>query len=125
MPALLTLTTLVSGGVASVPEGAIEIDREFYADQIEGFWLAQSIANWTGLQTEGTRNEPPFYTDSDWPTTFDGRSLRFITEQDPWNADDDTDIEYVYAHLMELHQRQDLTPTQVRDGWVSHINDFI
>ncbi len=123
--ALLALTTLVSGGAASVPDGAIEIDRELYADQIEGFWLAQSIANWTGLQTEGDRREPPFYTDADWPQASHSGSFRFITDLDPWPADDDTDIEYVYAHLMELHQRPDLTPTQIRDGWVSHINEFI
>lgn len=124
-PFLLALGTLISCGSASVPDGAIEIDRDTYADQIEGFWLAQCIANWTGLQTEGARIEPPFYTDADWPTTSDGDTLGFITEQDPWAADDDTDIEYVYAHLMHLHQRPDLTPTQIRDGWVMHINDFI
>jgi len=110
---------------AAPPVGAIEVDREVYADQVEGFWLAQCIANWTGLQTEGRRTEPPFYTDADWPLTFDGRNLRLITDQDPWNADDDTDIEYVYAHLMHEHHRADLTPEQIRDGWVSHINDFI
>lgn len=123
--ASLTVTALNAGARAVPPQGAFELDRDAYSDQIEGFWLAQCIANWTGLQTEGRRNEPPFYTDADWPMTFDGRTLRFITDQDPWNADDDTDIEYVYAHLMHQHQRPDLTPTQIRDGWVEHINDFI
>ena len=123
--ASLTVTALNAGARAVPPQGAIELDRDAYSDQLEGFWLAQCIANWTGLQTEGRRNEPPFYTDADWPMTFDGRTLRFITDQDPWNADDDTDIEYVYAHLMHQHQRPDLTPTQIRDGWVEHINDFI
>lgn len=125
LPTWLILTC--SGAVthASPPAGAIEMDREAYADQIEGFWLAQCIANWTGLLTEGRRTQPPFYTDADWPRTFDGRNLRFITDQDPWSADDDTDIEYVYTHLMHLHQRPDLSPLQIRDGWVEHINDFI
>ncbi|MCR9076153.1 MAG: ADP-ribosylglycohydrolase family protein, partial [bacterium] len=80
---------------------------------------------WTGLQTEGARKEPPFYTDADWPMTSDGRALRFVTDQDPWQADDDTDIEYVYAHLMHQHQRPDLTADQIRGGWVEHINSFI
>ena len=126
---ILCLTLALLGpcapACAQPPQGAIELDRDRYHDQIEGFWLAQCIANWTGLQTEGRRNEPPFYTDADWPLTFDGRSLRFITDQDPWKADDDTDFEYVYAHLMHLHQRPDLTPTQIREGWIQHINDFI
>lgn len=29
-----------------------EISREKYSDQLYGFWLGQSIANWTGLITE-------------------------------------------------------------------------
>ncbi|MFG0312770.1 MAG: ADP-ribosylglycohydrolase family protein [Phycisphaerales bacterium] len=107
------------------PHGATELDREVYADRIEGFWLAQCIANWTGLQTEGVRKEPPFYTDADWPMTSDGRALRFVTDQDPWQADDDTDVEYVYAHLMLQHQRPDLSAAQIRDGWVEHINSSI
>ena len=30
----------------------IEIDRERYMDRLHGFWLGQSIGNWTGLVTE-------------------------------------------------------------------------
>ena len=107
------------------PPGSSELDRDTYADQLEGFWLAQSIANWTGLQTEGRRQEPPFYTDSDWPVTFDGRQLRFITELDPWKADDDTDIEYVYASLIDEYGSPLLDGSQIGDGWIEHINDFI
>ncbi len=96
--------------LGQIPPGAVGIDRETYLDQLEGFWLAECIANWTGLQTEGRRQVPPFYTDADWPTTFDGRMLRFVTDQDPWKADDDTDIEYVYQSLMNEHA----TPCSVR-----------
>ena len=28
-----------------------EIDRDMYSNKLEGFWLGQSIANWTGLIT--------------------------------------------------------------------------
>ncbi|MHA7811906.1 MAG: ADP-ribosylglycohydrolase family protein [Phycisphaerales bacterium] len=125
---LVALTALAGAGPAASaapPVGAIELDRVAYTDQIEGFWLAQCIANWTGLQTEAARTEPPFYTDADWPSTFDGRTLGFVLDQDPWKADDDTDIEYVYAKLMCEHHRPDLTPEQIRDGWIAHINDFI
>lgn len=112
-------------GDSAIPQGAIELDRDDYADQIQGFWLAQTIANWTGLRTEGRRTEPPFYTDADWPTTFDGRQLFFVTDQDPWFADDDTDIEYVYAHLMNLHGTSKLSASQIKQGWIDHINRFI
>ncbi len=38
-----------------------------------------------------------------------------------WGADDDTDIEYMYHHLMFTHQTSILTAAQIRDGWLKHI----
>lgn len=97
------------------------IDRADYADRLRALWLGECIANWTGIQTEGHRSSPPFYDDSDWgPGGFD-----FILDQDPWYADDDTDIEYVYCHLMDQHQTNMLSPHQIRDGWIAHINSYI
>ena len=119
------LAIVCSCALGQTTPGSTEIDRGAYADRLEGFWLAQCIANWTGLQTEGRRQEPPFYTDSDWPMTFDGRSLRFVTDQDPWQADDDTDIEYVYISLMREHATAQLSAEQIREGWIEHINEFI
>jgi len=46
------------------------ISRTKYLDQLQGFWLAQCIANWTGLITEMDKIEPPFYTDDNWGTLF-------------------------------------------------------
>lgn len=121
-------TLLLASGSAlaqSAPDGAIELDRDVYENQIEGFWLAQCIANWTGLQTEGRRTQAPFYNDNDWPLTFDGRSLQFVTNQDPWSADDDTDIEYVYAALMREQFTPQLSAEQLQQGWIKHINRYI
>ena len=42
------------------------ISRADYQDRLRAFWLSQSIANWTGLQTEGRRTQIPYYTDEDW-----------------------------------------------------------
>lgn len=106
-------------------QGPREIDEAAYAERLRGYWLAQVIANWTGLRTEGARTVPPFYTDADWPHTFDGRTLDFVVTQDPWAADDDTDIEYVYLHLLDQHQTALLSPVQIADGWITHINRFI
>ena len=44
----------------------IILSRSKYMDQLQGFWLTQCIANWTGLITEMDKIEPPFYTDENW-----------------------------------------------------------
>ena len=43
------------------PDGSeIIISRSRYMEQVQGFWLAQCIANWTGLITEMDRVGPLF-----------------------------------------------------------------
>ena len=48
----------------------LEIPRQSYHEKFHGFWLGQSIGNWTGLITEmdkvGNDATLPFYTDEDW-----------------------------------------------------------
>ena len=105
-----------------------------YIKQLQGFWLTQCIANWTGLITEMDKIEPPFYTDENWDG-LDERNIwgNFISRTDTiieyyfvgngeaWAADDDTDIEYMYQHLMDVNNVSILTPEQIRDGWLHHI----
>jgi hypothetical protein len=100
------------------------LDRAEYADRLRAMWLGQCIANWTGLRTEGARVEPPFFTDEDWGTIPPGMSLPidFVLWLDPWPADDDTDIEYVYLHLMSKAKSPWLSPAQIRDGWLTHMD---
>ena len=57
----------------SEDETFISISRASYKDQLYGFWLGQSIANWTGLVTEmdkigniGDTKTGDFYTSKDW-----------------------------------------------------------
>ena len=50
-----------------------------------------------------------------------GKLIDFVI-QDPWLADDDTDIEYVYLHLLNQHQTTELSPGQIAEGWKKHIN---
>ncbi|MEJ2323043.1 MAG: hypothetical protein P8Z31_12180, partial [Gammaproteobacteria bacterium] len=38
--------------VSAVGAEFLSLSRGDYADRLEGFWLGQSIANWTGLVTE-------------------------------------------------------------------------
>jgi hypothetical protein len=98
------------------------IDRASYPDRLRGMWLGECIADWTGLTTEGYRNEPPFLTDADWGTTVPGGPHLDFVFQEPWLADDNTDVEYVYLHLMSQHGRCLLTPDEIRDGWLAHMD---
>ena len=78
--------------------------------------------------------EPPFYTDKDWQkpdqkniwghysSTKDTVIDFFIlNEGEPWGADDDTDIEYMYQHLLDINNVSILSPEQIRKGWLNHI----
>ena len=51
----------------------ITIQKAELLDKLEGFWLGQSIANWTGLITEMNKigfskdgKQEPFYTSENW-----------------------------------------------------------
>lgn len=113
------------------------VARAEYKAKLHGFWLGQSIANWTGLITEmdkvGTPATMPFYTDQDWgskdlPAIWgegvphsDIIDFYFVNVGQPWGADDDTDIEYMYQYLHQVYQTSQLTAEQIRDGWLTHI----
>ncbi|MDX1995320.1 MAG: ADP-ribosylglycohydrolase family protein [bacterium] len=115
---------LLSAGIVE-SQSAPMLSRTDYHDRLQGMWLGESLANWTGLNTEGSRTEAPFFTDEDWGVTV-GRwqPIDFIV-QPVWGSDDDTDIEYVYLHLMSEAASPYLTPEQIVAGWERHINDFI
>ncbi len=120
----------------------IIISREKYAEKLEGFWLGQCIANWTGLVTEmdkigniGNIKTGKFYTRDDWgkpdlPSIW-GQGVPsdlsptidfvFKNEDEIWGADDDTDIEYIYQHLLLTHKTSILSPEQIQKGWLKHI----
>ncbi|MEW6998497.1 ADP-ribosylglycohydrolase family protein [Colwelliaceae bacterium BS250] len=116
---------------------SIIISKSAYKEKLHGFWLGQNIANWTGLITEmdkvGTPDTMPFYTDDDWGTKdlpavwgegvphADVIDFYFEQQGNPWGADDDTDIEYIYYYLHEKHHTSLLTAEQIRDGWLTHI----
>ncbi len=120
----------------------IEISREKYSNQLYGFWLGQSIANWTGLITEmdkigniGEIKTGNFYTRDDWGG-IDRRSIwedqsidksnikiefSLRTQDEVWGSDDDTDIEYMYQFLLNYFDTSILSPSQIREGWIKHI----
>ena len=131
------LTSSISFGELEGNRQVSKISRSEYMQQLQGFWLGQNIANWTGLITEmdkvGTPQTLPFYTDEDWgkpdlkaiwgefvphSSTID---FYFELSGTPWGADDDTDIEYMYAHLHDQLKTSKLSANQIRDGWLHHI----
>jgi hypothetical protein len=118
------------------------ISRAAYKDQLFGFWLGECIANWTGLVTEmdkigniGDIKTGNFYTRKDWgqpdhpsiwgegiPSSLSPTIDFVLMGQDSiWGADDDTDIEYMYQHLLYTNKATVLSPEQIRDGWIKHM----
>ena len=110
-----------------------QISRTAYLQKLQGFWLGQSIANWTGLITEMDRITQPFYTDEIWGTPDQENIWGFKAPHSdnidfylghfsqPWGADDDTDIEYMYQHMLDFNNTSVLTGDQIRWGWLTHI----
>lgn len=118
------------------------ISRTSYKDKLYGFWLGQCIANWTGLVTEmdkigniGEIKTGDFYTREDWgkpdqpsiwaegiPSEL-SPTIDFVFEDEGgvWGADDDTDIEYMYQHLLYTNKTSILTGEQIQKGWLTHI----
>lgn len=125
-----------------VKKGDRVISRSNYADKLYGFWLGQCIANWTGLVTEmdkigniGEIQTGAFYTRNDWgkpdqPSIWGAGvpsnlspTIDFVLEKEGglWGSDDDTDIEYIYQHLLYTNKTPVLTGQQIREGWLKHI----
>ena len=122
------------------PAQTLLISRETYRDRLQGFWLGQCIANWTGLVTEmdkigGEGPHGEFYTREDWgrpdqasiwgegvPSKL-SPTIDWVLEDEggTWGADDDTDIEYMYQHLLLENRTSLLSGEQIRDGWLRHI----
>jgi hypothetical protein len=119
---LMALSVSCAGFAAN---GDLEISRAEYHEKLQGFWLGQCIANWTGLITEGVRKTQPFFTDQAWGTN-QGRKKKMIEfvlveEGDVWGSDDDTDIEYIFQEILLDNAVSIATPEQIRDGWLKHI----
>ncbi len=120
----------------------ISISKEKYQNQLYGFWLGQCIANWTGLVTEmdkigniGNIKTGDFYTRNDWgkpdqpsiwgegvPSNLSSKiDFVFKNKDEIWGADDDTDIEFMYQHLLYAHKVNMLSPIQIQKGWLKHM----
>ena len=132
----------VLAGATVASAGELTVSRADYAEKLQGFWLGQCLANWTGIVTEmdkigvGEGEQLVFYTRQDWgkedqPSFFGfrrpdlSRNIDWVRRgpNQIWGADDDTDIEYMYQHLLAQHETSRLTGEQIRAGWLTHIYD--
>ncbi len=125
---------------AAETASTVSVSRSDYHDRLQGFWLGQCIANWTGLVTEmdkigGAGPHGEFYTRADWggpdqpsiwgagvPSELSATiDWVFEDETGTWGADDDTDIEYMYQHLLLENKTSILSGEQIREGWLKHV----
>ncbi|HFC11495.1 MAG TPA: ADP-ribosylglycohydrolase family protein, partial [Anaerolineae bacterium] len=76
-------------------------------------WLATMVANHSGIDLQG------IYLDE----AGAGDEIELLL-LDQWSTDDDTHVEWVDLHILELYG---LEPTyaQIRDEWVKHLNNDI
>ncbi|WP_282123325.1 ADP-ribosylglycohydrolase family protein [Algibacter mikhailovii] len=138
---LISNQELPAQAFTSTPNEFI-ISRIDYEKKLYGFWLGQCIANWTGLVTEmdkigniGAIKTGDFYTRADWggpdqssiwgegvPSDLSD-TIDFVLRDssEVWGADDDTDIEYMYQHLLLVNRTSLLTPEMIKEGWLKHI----
>ena len=115
------------------------INKKEYKNKLEGFWLGQLIANWTGIITEMDKIGIPingkgegFYTYDNWGkkdepniwseySNYNSIDFNLAKSDSIWGSDDDTDIEYMYQELILENNNLKLRPEQIRDGWLKHI----
>ena len=133
---------LNSNSIFKSTHSNLVISRSEYHNKLYGFWLGQCIANWTGLVTEmdkigniGEIKTGAFYTRDNWgqkdtPSIWGNGipsslsvNIDFVLRDrsEIWDADDDTDIEYMYQHLLLANNTSFLTSEMIKEGWLKHI----
>jgi len=105
LPAFLILSSL---RVATGAEQTISIVEVF--DKMRGMWAGQLIGNAAGRATEGR------YSSS---TPNPEASVPWQIKQ-IWDADDDTDIEYVVLHVLNTYGF-DCNSCEIAGQWLSHV----
>jgi len=82
-------------------------------DKVYGMWLSQLIGNAAGRPSEGN------YSGSG-PNP--NPSVPWVLKQ-TWDADDDTDIEYIAVHILET-DGFGCTPCQIAEQWRTHMTSW-
>ena len=84
-------------------------------DKMRGLWVGQLIGNYAGRSTEGTWR----YSNPN-PASSVPWVIKHPSDANGWDADDDTDIEYIAIHILETNGL-DCNSQQIADQWRTHI----
>ena len=91
-----------------------KISKKDYYDKVYAGIQAELWGNFTGLPVEFHFIDAPCQNDRiEWVV-----SNSYVT-------DDDTSIEYVMSHMMEVNGVDSITYQDIAEEWVNHINDYI
>jgi hypothetical protein len=102
------LSIMGLGGSSARADRAISAFEVF--DRVRGMWLGQLIGNAAGRASEGlySSSSPNSAEAVDWQI------------KQAWDADDDTDIEYIVFHTRFVHGF-DYTAFELADEWTTHL----
>lgn len=95
----------------SPAKGEKAIPADELDDKMRGMWLGQLIGNYAGRATEGS------YSGS---APNPNGAVPWVIKQQ-WDSDDDTDMEYVALHILNVHGL-DCRPDQIAEQWRTHID---
>ena len=108
---LIPLLPRLGSGQAGQQAGAEKVIFAYkLSDKLRGMWLGQLIGNYAGRETEGE------YSTS---TPNPASAVPWVIRQE-WDADDDTDIEYVALHILQTHGL-DCNYPEIAQQWRTHI----
>lgn len=95
------------------PAGAERtITSDELLDRMRGMWLGQLIGNTAGRETEGRYSGSEPNPDESVPW-----QIRQV-----WDADDDTDIEYLAVHILQTYGF-DCNSYEIGEQWLNHVTD--
>ena len=107
----LLLTAALEGGA----KAERSISAEALYDKTRGMWLGQLIGNRAGRATEGQYQSVP--------NPDPNVSWLIMPDPNGWDADDDTDIEYIALHILE-NDGFDCTGGEIGDQWRDHMTSW-
>ncbi len=103
-----TLSIVGLGGSSTRADRAISAFELF--DRVRGMWLGQLVGNAAGRATEGLYNGSSPNPDDSVPWQI----------KQIWDADDDTDVEYIALHTL-FACGFDCNSDQIADDWTTHM----
>ena len=109
---LLILACLIVCSFGAPALGQRTITGDEMLDRMRGMWLGELIGNAAGRRTEGR-----YSNSSPDPNESVPWQLRHI-----WDADDDTDIEYLALHILQTYGFE-CNSVGIAGQWLDHVTE--